>query len=418
MIVFAQDSLDVVNALTWARQHHMAVRIRSGRHSLEGWSSLDDGLVVDVSELKSTVVDASARTATIGAGLTQMEVVEELGRFGCAVPTGTEGTVGVVGATLGGGFGLLTRSFGMASDNLLAAEVVVAPADGGAAVVQIGEGDDSGLLWALRGAGNGNFGVVTSLTYRIHPLPEAVFVTATWTGLDELESVFAAWQHLAPHAADGLTSQLEIRRDEMVLFAVLTSGDRSDAEHHLAPVLAIGHPRVSSRRSAWTDIYRDLQIPSDDEPANWKFRSQFVSRPFPPEAVRIIGSFMGRAPTSHCNYFTNAFGGAVRDSEPNGGSAFAHRDALFYAEPGAGWGDRAGVPAADDALTPVCLRWLEEFGTALQPFVDGGYVNVPNPGMSDWPTAYWGPHVDRLIAIKARVDPDGVFRYEQSVPTR
>ena len=181
--MFCADTHDVVNALTWARQNDIPVRIRSGRHCLEGWSAVDGGLVIDVSQMKSAAIDATSRTATVGAGLNQMEAVTALGEAGFAAPTGTEGTVGLVGATLGGGFGLLTRSFGMASDNLVAAEVVVASADGGATAIVADEQNNSDLLWALRGAGNGNFGIVTSLTYKIHPLTQTIYVVATWPGL-------------------------------------------------------------------------------------------------------------------------------------------------------------------------------------------------------------------------------------------
>jgi len=152
-----------------------------------------------------------------------------------AAPTGTEGSVGLAGATLGGGFGLLTRRFGMASDNLLAAEVVVAPAGGGATAVIADEHNNTDLLWALRGAGNGNFGIVTSLTYAIHPLAQAIYITATWTGLDGLPGVFAAWQRSAPYADDRLTSQLEIRRDEIMLVGALASGSQTEAMQMLAP---------------------------------------------------------------------------------------------------------------------------------------------------------------------------------------
>jgi FAD/FMN-containing dehydrogenase len=173
-IVFCTETQDVVNALTWARQNEVPFRVRSGGHSLEGWSTIDDGLVIDVSPLKSADIDAGSNIATVGAGLKQLEAVTALGKAGCAAPTGTEGTVGLVGATLGGGFGLLTRNFGMASDNLLAAEIVVAPAGGGATTIIADEENNADLLWALRGAGNGNFGVVTSLTYRIHPLTQTI----------------------------------------------------------------------------------------------------------------------------------------------------------------------------------------------------------------------------------------------------
>jgi FAD/FMN-containing dehydrogenase len=413
-VVFAHDTGDVVNALAWARQQGVPVRVRSGGHALEGWSGVDGGVVIDVSGLKSVTIDAAAHTATVGAGLNQLEAVTGLGAAGFAAPTGTEGTVGLAGATLGGGFGLLTRNYGMASDNLLAAEVVVASADGGAEVVIADEQNNPDLLWALRGAGNGNFGIVTSLTYRIYPLTQAIFVVATWTGLDDLEEVFEAWQRSAPYVDNRLTSQLEIEGDKFAVHAVLASGSEDEALQLLSPVLSISSPDVVVDHGNWADIYAGFQIPIEDEPANWKFNSQFMTEQLPPEAVHIISSFMAKAPPG-CNYFTNAFGGAVVTSEPSGGSAFAHRNALYYAEPGAGWGVRGGAPASDEE-TQTAFGWVAEFTEAMRPYVNGAYVNVPNAGMPDWQNAYWGPNVDRLRKIKAAYDPSNVFSYEQSIP--
>jgi FAD/FMN-containing dehydrogenase len=416
VIVFAQETQDVVNALIWARQNNVMLRVRSGRHCLEGWSNVDHGIVIDVSEMKSATIDMASSTATVGAGLNQMEAVTELGKAGCAAPTGTEGSVGLVGATLGGGFGLLTRNFGMASDNLIAAEVVVASNGDGAKAIVADEKNNSDLLWALRGAGNGNFGIVTSLTYKIHPLTQTIYVTATWPGLDDLRGVFEAWQRSAPHADNRLTSQLEIHPDEILLFGVVVSVSEAEATQMLAPILSVGNPDISTANASWADTYAGFQIPTPQEPANWKFFSQFVSDPFPIEAIGLVGSFMSKAPTPDCNYFTNAFGGAVKASEPSGGSAFTHRNALFYAEPGAGWGTRGGIPATADPLTAKCQAWIAELSEALGPYVNGAYVNVPNAGMADWETAYWGPNVDRLRTIKARYDPNNVFCFEQSIP--
>jgi FAD/FMN-containing dehydrogenase len=416
VIVFAKETQDVVNALTWARQNNVMLRVRSGRHSLEGWSNVDHGIVIDVSDMKSATIDMASSTATVGAGLDQMEAVTELGKAGFAAPTGTEGTVGLVGATLGGGFGLLTRTFGMASDNLMAAEVVVASDANGAEAIIADEQNNTDLLWALRGAGNGNFGIVTSLTYKIHPLTQTIYVTATWPGLNDLQEIFEAWQRSAPHTDNRLTSQLEIHPDETMLVAALASGSEAEATQMLAPILSVGNPDVVIKNANWADTYAGFQIPILQESANWKFTSQFVSDPFPVEAISLVGSFMSNAPTPNCNYFTNAFGGAVKTSEPAGGSAFAHRDALFYAEPGAGWGTRGGMPATADPLTAKCQAWIAEFSQALGPYVNGAYVNVPNAGMADWETAYWGPNVDRLRTIKAKYDPNNVFCFEQSVP--
>lgn len=413
-VVFCADTGEVVNALAWARQSDTAVRIRSGGHCLEGWNAVDDGLVIDVSRIKAADIDEGSQTATVGAGLNQLEAVTALGKAGFAAPTGTEGTVGLVGATLGGGFGLLTRNYGMASDNLIAAEVVVASADG-AAAIRVDEESNPDLLWALRGAGNGNFGIVTSLTYRIHPLTQTIYVVATWHGLDELPDVFEAWQHSAPYADNRLTSQIEVRRDEILLLGVLAGGSEKEALDMLAPILTVGKSDVVTKDAPWADTYAGFQIPMSDESAHWKFMSQFMSEPLPQAVVRVIQEFMGKAPAPGCNYFANAFGGAVKSSEPSGGSAFAHRDALFYAEPGAGWGTRGGAPADADPLTAECLTWLAEFGKVLSPYANGAYVNVPNAGALDWERSYWGSNVDRLRTVKAKFDPDNVFTFEQSL---
>ena len=284
MVVYAQETQDVVNALTWARQNNVPVRVRSGGHCLEGWSSVDDGIVIDVSEMKSATIDPTSNTATLGAGLNQLEAVTVLGDAGFAAPTGTEGTVGLVGATLGGGFGLLTRHFGMASDNLLAAEVVVASKTNGAKVIVADEATNPDLLWALRGAGDGKFGIVTSLTYRIHPLTQTVYVTATWPGMRGIHDVFDAWQSSAPYTDSRLTSQLEITPEKVVLLGVLASGSENEATTLLAPILSVGNPDVSLTNTSWADTYAGFQIAPRMRPRTGSFShssSLTRSRPRP-----------------------------------------------------------------------------------------------------------------------------------------
>lgn len=415
VIVFAQETQDVVNALTWARQHDVALRVRSGRHSLEGWSNVDNGIVIDISELKSVQIDTTSLTATVGAGLSQLEAVTTLGKRDLAVTTGTEGTVGLSGATLGGGFGFLTRYLGMACDSLMAAEIVVASGADGAGVINVDLNNYPDLLFALRGAGNGNFGIVTSLTYKVAPLTSVAYVQATWEGLGDLHPIFDAYQRTAPFADNRLGTQLEIHKPQILLFGVLANGSAAQARKLLAPILSIGNPDVSVQLGGWGDIYAGFQIPTQDEPANWKFFSQFAAKPFPKRAINLVGSFMQDAPTDDSNYFVQAFGGAVRTSEPPCGTAFPHRNALFYAEPGAGWGTR-GNEESGEAITPIAQAWIAEFSQALRPYVNGAYVNVPNIGMQDWETAYWGPNFRRLRKIKAKYDPHNIFQYEQSIP--
>ncbi len=415
VIVFAQETQDVVNALTWARQNNVALRVRSGRHNLEGWSNVDNGIVIDVSELKSTHIDATTRLAKVGAGLNQLEAVTTLAKQDLAVTTGTEGSVGLSGATLGGGFGFLTRYLGMACDSLIEAEVVVPSGTTGAKVIKADLHNNSDLLWALRGAGNGNFGIVTSLTYQAAQLTSVAYLQVTWDGLDDLESIFDTWQRFAPFADKRLGTQMEIHKTQILLFAVLAEGSVAEAKHLLDPVLSIGDPQITTQTGNWSDIYTSFQIPTADEPAFWKFFSQFSSEPFPKKAISIVRSFIKDAPSDDSNFFAQAFGTGAQTKQPRGGSAFPHRDALFYSEPGAGWGNRAD-PDCDDPTTPVAQAWIAEFSQALRPYVNGAYVNVPNIGAQEWETAYWGANFDRLRRIKQKYDPHNVFQYEQSIP--
>ncbi|MEU8287773.1 FAD-binding oxidoreductase [Micromonospora sp. NPDC048905] len=415
VIVFAQETQDVVNALTWARQHDVALRVRSGRHSLEGWSNVDNGIVIDVSELKDVDINTASRTAKLGAGLTQSEAVAALGEYDLAATTGGEGTVGLSGATLGGGLGFLTRYIGMACDNLIGVEIVVAAGADGAKVLHVDPWNHADLLWALRGAGNGNFGIVTSLTYQVAPLESVAYLQVTWPGLDNLHDVFDTWQHTGPFADPRLGTQVEVHPDEILLFAVLAEGSETEARRLLEPLLSIGNPEVVVRIGGWAETYAGFQIPTDEDPAKWKFYSQFTREFFPAEAISIVRRFMEKAPSPDSNFFAQAFGRGAQRQEPFGGAAFPHRDALFYSEPGAGWGTR-GEPDSDDAVTPIAQAWIAEFSLAMRPYVDGAYVNVPNIGMAEWEEAYWGRNFPRLRKIKAKYDPHNVFQYEQSIP--
>jgi FAD/FMN-containing dehydrogenase len=404
-IVFCANTQDVVNAVEWAREEGIALRARSGRHSLDGWSSIDGGLVVDVSRMKGVTIDDAACTAVVGTGLTQQEAVAALGKRGFVVPTGSEGGVGLGGVVLGGGFGLLTRSLGLASDNLLAAEVVVADGARSAKVVEATEDSNADLLWACRGGGGGNFGIATSYTLKLHRLSPVEFAIVRWTGRGDLGAILRTWQRDAPVADERLTSALEAGSDAVELTAVLHGGSRDELDAELRSLLAIGTPEVTYTNDAWPNIYQNIDR-GPDLPF-WKFYSQFVTRPFPDEAIDVVVRFMANTPSAPSNFFCSSFGGAVRHAPP-GGSAFPHREALFYCEPGAAWDD--------PALNSKALGWAVDFWRALRPFGDGAYVNVPNAPASDWERDYYGSNRERLRKVKAHYDPTNVFRFEQSVP--
>jgi len=405
-IVFCRNTADVVNAVRWARETGTAFRARSGGHSLEGWSAIDGGLVIDVSRMKDLDVDEAAGTATVGTGLVQKEAVAALGERGYAIPTGSEGMVGLGGVVLGGGFGLLTRRMGLACDKLLAADIVVAEGADSATAIRIDENNHPDLLWACRGGGGNNFGIATSYTVKLEKLADVAFLYATWAGLDDLPAILRAWQRDAPVADQRLTSAVEIYASGPTLSALWYGGTREDISAALGPLLAIGSPEVTITEESWPTIYTDVDKAPQDV-YNWKFFSQFVKRPFPDEAIDLICQFTANSPTPASNYFLSSFGGAVA-VEPPGGSAFPHRDALFYCEPGAGWNGTE--------LTSTALGWVADFARALRPYVDGAYVNVPNVGAADWQNQYYGSNAGRLRQVKAAYDPLNVFSFEQGLP--
>jgi FAD/FMN-containing dehydrogenase len=406
-IVFCQETADVANAVRWARAAGIALRARSGRHSLEGWSAVDGGLVIDVSRMKDVDIDESAGTVTVGTGLVQKEAVAALGERGYVIPTGSEGEVGLGGVVLGGGFGLLTRSMGLACDRLLAAEIVVAEGTDSAKAIHVDENNHPDLLWACRGGGGNNFGITTAYTFKLEKLADVAYLHASWTGLDDLPAILRVWQRDAPVADQRLTSAVEINAGGPALSALWYGGTRQDITDALGPLLDIGSPEVTISEEPWPRIYGGVD--DAEKIDNSKFFSQFVKRPFPDDAIDLIRKFVAKAPSPRSNYFMSSFGGAVRD-EPPGGSAFPHRDALFYCEPGAEWNG--------PELTSTALSWVADFARALRPYVDGAYVNVPNAGASDWQTQYYGRNLDRLRQVKATYDPLNVFSFEQSLPPK
>ncbi len=408
VIVYCDTTTDVLNAVRWAREHGVAIRARSGGHSLEGWSSVDGGIVIDVSGLRGSEIDTKSKTATLGVGLTQGQVVNALGPDGYAIPTGSEATVGLGGVMLGGGIGLMSRSMGATCDNLLEVEMVVPSGTRGARVVTANESSNPDLLWACRGGGGGNFGIATSYKVRLHSIPSPVTLFEIDWPFASLVPALAAWQKWAPAVDNRMGSTFTAlpASGDVVMANGLFLGPDDQARQLLGPLLAVpgGTPKFTVQ--PWVDYFNSSNAgPRQDR--FWKFTSSWAYQPFSNQALDTIASFMTRAPAPDCNYWTLSWGGAVRTA-PSGGSAFYHRKPLFYAEPGAGWND--------ETLTPACYAWVQEFRDALTNDVSGAYVNVPDRAIAEWGPAYYGTNFERLRSVKATYDPQNVFQFEQSIP--
>jgi FAD/FMN-containing dehydrogenase len=407
VVVFCQNTQDVVNALTHARENDIAFRVRSGRHSLEGWSSVDGGIVIDVSPLKEVKVDRDAKTATVGTGLNQGELVNALAETPFGFPTGDEATVGLGGVTLGGGIGVLSRRMGVACDNLLAVEMVVPSGRRGARIVRADEKQNSDLLWACRGGGGGNFGIATSYKLRIHDMPATVGIWQVNWPFGALADAFEAWQRWAPSADERLGSIFNVGTPSVGLEVDgVFLGPEAEVRALLEPLLEVPGAQLQSSAQAWVDRY-NAENAAPEPFASWKFTPMWARRPLPSAGIDIVREMLANAPSDGCSYWCLSWGGAVRTA-PQGGTAFFHRDPIFYAEPGAGWNGAEG--------NGPHLAWIAEFREAMRPYTEGGYVNVPDRAIADWGTAYYGTNFERLRRIKSKYDPHEVFSFEQSIP--
>jgi FAD/FMN-containing dehydrogenase len=417
VIVFCQHVQDVVNALSWCREHNVAFRARSGGHSLEGWSNVDGGVVIDVSEMNQIHVDTGAGLATVQTGATQGAVVKALAQLGYAIPNGGEETPGIAGVTLGGGIGPLVRSLGLTCDYLVGLEMVVPSGQQGAQLIQVDEQHHADLLWACRGGGGGNFGIATSFTFRIVPLSSVTIYDATWGPADwpHLSELLSAWQTLAPSADERLSSTFEATNGRIAsigIFLGAQEAQEAQLRQLLAPLLGIGTPTVTIQAMSYLDAWLHFAHPEpgpdvpEEEPHKVKFSSVWVYDALPSEAIETVRSFLANAPNPQANIWCLSWGGAV-SRIPTAATAFFHRKAQYYIEWESSW--------TNETEEKEAIAWIAQFRVALQPSVLGSYINVPDRSIADLRT-YYGDNLARLRQVKRQYDPENVFHFEQSIP--
>jgi hypothetical protein len=366
----------------------------------------------------------------VGAGIRLIDLYDQLSRRGLTVPAGTCPTVGIAGLALGGGIGFAARKFGLTCDNLVEATVVLA--DGSAVVCNAGQHAD--LYWALRGGGGGNFGIVTRLVFRTHPVDRVATYALEWPWSDA-RRVVAAWQRLAPHAPDGLFSVLNLNAAGGGSTPHITSAGQffGTPERLRALVQPLADAGTPTRFTVTSRTYMDaarmwagcsgtiaechLQPQGQLGRSTFKGKSDYVNRGKPLSArgidvlVRQIESRLTAGRGSGI-VLLDSYGGAINRVKKSA-TAFVHRDALFSMQYLAYW-DVTDPPAVASAN----LRWLRGFRGAMHPFVSGfAYQNYIDPELQDWRHAYYGSNLTRLVAVKRRYDPTNVFRFPQGIRT-
>jgi FAD/FMN-containing dehydrogenase len=414
-VVRAAGTADVMRAVNVAREHQLVLAIRGGGHNIAGNAVCEGGLMLDLTPMKSVRVDPSTRTARVEPGVTLAEFDKEAQAFGLATPLGINSTTGVAGLTLGGGFGWLSRKLGLTVDNLLSADVVLASG----ALVHASPKENEDLFWAIRGGG-GNFGVVTSFEYRLHPVGPEVLAGLIVHPFSSARAVLQGYRRAVASAPEDLTCWVVMRKapplpflpkevhgKEVVVLALCYVGDATKRESAVAPIRALGKPIGEMVGPmpfvAWQQAFDPLLAPGQRN--YWKSHN---FRELGDAAIDLLLDSVGRLPSPDCEVFIGNLGGAT-NRVPATATAYPHRDVNFVMNVHTRWGD-----ASHDK---PCISWARELFDRMAPHATGGvYVNfMPADEEQRVSRGAYGPNYDRLAQIKAEYDPDNLFRRNQNI---
>ena len=399
---------DVAAGLGYARRHGLGVAVRGGGHSVAGASLCEDGVVLDVRGLDEVVVDPVRRIARVGGGCTWAQVDRATQAHGLATTGGRVSSTGVAGLTMGGGSGWLERKHGLACDNLLAAELVTA--DG--SLVRASAEEHADLLWALRGGG-GNFGVVTALELRLHPIEPELLGGLVLHPAARAREVLAHFRDVMVDAPDGLSLAClfltapdepdvpaDLRGRPAVAIAGMYAGTVAEGEAAIAPVRAFGPPAADFFGPT---TYADFQCSIDDPPG---YRNWWTAENLDDLSGAAIDAIARRAaalPPGPAQVFIAAWGGAISRADPSS-SPLAGRDAAFVVHPLLMWED----PADDAAMIALGRAMRED----VRPYATGdAYGNfLGDEGAERARSGFKPGAFERLRRIKAVWDPGHVFR--------
>lgn len=405
LIAYCATRQDVIEAVDFARTTGIVAAVRSGGHNIAGASLCDGGLVIDLSLMNRVTVDPTNRTARAEGGALLADLDAATQTHGLATTTGVNSDTGLVGLTLGGGIGRLGRKHGLTCDNMLSAEVVTADGQ----VLNASEHQNADLFWGLRGGG-GNFGIVTSITYQLHPLGPTVLAGSLvyeWKRVRDALRLYAEFSSAAP---DALCTDA----------ALITLPDHNHGfaiSAFYAGSMDQGERVLRSLRQALTPVadrigpvsYVQLQKAGDGSfPRGHRFywKAQFLDRISEAAADALIERFPS-VPSPRSFFVFQQVGGAIA-RVPTTATAYANRDAAYDSFPVSIWSD----PAADEAN----IAWAREMYAVLRPFgMDAVYVNNLGDEGHERVKAAYGENYDRLVILKRKYDRDNLFRLNQNI---
>ncbi|MEV7086868.1 FAD-binding oxidoreductase [Streptomyces sp. NPDC093085] len=403
-IMYPANTDEVAAAVDHVRDNGVPFRIRSGGHNSEGFCTLDDGIVIDLSKLGSIAVNEDRSRATISPGVHLGEVYANLWSVGGTIPAGVCPDIRIGGHVLGGGIGMLVRSRGLLIDNLVGLTLVDAHGE----TLRVDEDHHADLLWACRGGGGGNYGIATSYTFEMKPISDVTIFRLEW-GWQGGIGVLDAWQHWILDADSRINSRFNFfpQAADSVMTIGLFEGPADELRALLAPLTNAHPPRdFSVRTMPYMECVGTFseQVPS----IRAKFVPALAAGPLSTEALKTLERWHRDAPAGVKTGFYG-LGGTVLGSVAPESSAFAHRDASICVEYLGHW---HGAESDEEHLS-----WLSGIRAELDPFMTGGaYVNSPDRDLENWLHAYYGENLPRLMEVKRAYDPENVFSFEQSIP--
>lgn len=404
LIARCSNTNDVIRTVAFAREHSLLLAVRGGGHSFPGHSTCDGGLVIDLSEMEDIRVDPKARTARVQPGVVLSQFDRATQAVGLATTLGTVSQTGVGGLTLGGGFGRLSRRFGLACDNLIGAEMV--SADG--RLIETSANENPELLWALRGGG-GNFGIVTSFEYRLHTVAPEMHGGLLVFPFTEPRALLRSYADFIAGASDELFVMFDIvptPNGRIAALEVCHSGSKAAAERELAELRKIGKPLKDAAGPA---TYIALQSGIDqDYPAGrgYYLKSGFI-RTITPAVIDTLVDYLDAAPWHRGVASFIQHGGAIARVKPDA-TAYWHRAAGHTALLVGTWDEAADAERS--------TQWTRTGWTSLEPQTDGFYVNFMAPDDSERRVLRtYGSNHARLTSIKKKYDPTNLFKLNANI---
>lgn len=407
---------DVVDAVNFARENDLLLAVRGGGHNVAGNAVCDAGLVIDCSLMRGVQVDPAERTAHVQPGADWGDLDKETQLHGLVTAGGQVSMTGVAGLTLGGGMGYLRRKWGLSCDNLLSVEIVTADGQ----VINASEHEYPDLFWAVRGGG-GNFGVVTSFEFRLHPLGPEIYGALTIYPFEEATSVLRNWRDFVLEAPDEVTCDAlvwgmpplpevppEMHWAPVIILAAMYAGSAEEGERILQPVREMGTPIGDmSARQPYLAMQSDVDaLFADGQLYYWK--SLFADR-LRDEMIDEVIALAAEKPSPQCLFALRSLGGAM-GRVPEEATAYGNRDALFNISIDNTWQD----PARTDEM----IAWTREAWASLRERTGGGvYINFAGFGEEEdtLVRAAYGRNYERLREVKAKYDPDNLFCVNQNI---